>query len=239
MSLIKVELMKLKKMFIIEGAILAPIIAIAAGFSSAQILMNEQNIEGWWPLWSMSSFIFGGVIIPIFVVLASIVMGKVENENNSWKQVMIMPVKKSNIYLAKLSTILIITLIMFISFLVEIQFAAMAIGAKGIIPIEYVRVALLGFIAILPVIAVEFILAKNFKSISVPLAIGMFLTGSGFLLTQSDYWKYAPWTYCNYTLFADLSNFTFESYWYIGVAIFVFLFFVIVDMYKFKFQDIE
>lgn len=238
MRLIKVELMKLKRMFIIQGAALAPIIAIMAGVGVAPNMISKGVTDYWRALWSMSAFTLGGVVIPIFVMLACIIVGKVENDNDCWKLVLTMPVSKLKIYLAKFSAMLVITAIMFISFLVQFQIAGMILGASGIVPVEYIKVVVLGFLAVLPVIAVEFILARNFKSISMPLAAGMFLTGSGFLITQSSYWKYAPWTYCNYTFFTDFTGATVKSFLYIGVAIVIFIIAIMVDMAIFKTRDV-
>lgn len=238
MRLIKVELMKLKRMFVIEAAIIAPIIAIASGVGVSHQMIKDGVSDYWAAIWPMSAFTLGGFVIPIFVMYVSIVLGRVENENDCWKQVLSLPIKKSKIYLAKFMAVLSVVIVMFISFLIEFQVAGYLLGAKGLVPVQYIKVSVLGFLAILPVIALEFILSRKFKSVSIPLAVGMFLTGSGFLITQSSYWKYAPWTYCNYAFFSNINSVTLESIWYIGVAILIFLILLTVDVISFYKEDV-
>ena len=196
MELFKAELLKLKKMSFFQCAIVAPITSIAVAIPVYNIMKTKMpQLTPWSGLLGVSSLSFVGMLLPILIIYVTMMMGKIEAQDNGWKQLMAMPVKRENIYLTKYLIVLLVVLVSIVAYLVEYVIAAYALGAKGTIPgILIINMGLV-FIALLPFIALLFFISIRFTSVAISIGVGMFFVLSSTLIAQSDYWKYAPWVY--------------------------------------------
>lgn len=196
MKLIKAELLKIKRMSIWALAVTLPIIAIILGVKTyAYIKIKFPEITPWQGLSETSSTVFVGMLLEMFMIYVTMVMGKVESSNNGWKQLLAMPVKRSKVYISKYIVVLLVLAVSLISYLIEYSIAAYFLGAKGMIPVEVFLNILYVFITIQPITIILFLLANKFSSVVIPIGVGMSIILSGFFIGQSNYWKYAPWTY--------------------------------------------
>lgn len=196
MELFKAELLKIKKMGIIQLAVLAPLLTIVISINAYSFIKSKSpQITAWQGLFTVSSTIFIGMVLPILIIYITMVMGRIENLNNGWKQLLAMPVKRSKIFMIKYLVVLSAFILALISYLIEYSATAYFFGAKGLIPVEVIIDVLYVFIALQPFIALLFLLSNRFNSVVIPLGVGIVLILSSLLIVQSAYWKYAPWTY--------------------------------------------
>jgi hypothetical protein len=196
MELFKAEILKLKKMSFFQCAIISPITSIAVAIPVYNIMKAKMpELTPWSGLLEVSSLTFVGMLLPILIIYVTMMMGKIEGQNNGWKQLLAMPVKREKIYLTKYLIVLLVVLVAIIAYLIEYIIAAYALGAKGTIPgILIINMGLV-FVALLPFIALLFFISIRFTSVAISIGVGMFFVLSSTLIAQSDYWKYAPWVY--------------------------------------------
>lgn len=238
MELIKAELLKIKRMSIWGLAVTLPIIAIILGVKTyAYIKINYPKITPWEGLNETSSTVFVGMLLQMFMIYVTIVMGKVENLNNGWKQLLAMPVKRSRVYISKYIVVILVLVVSLISYLIEYSITAYFLGAKGMIPVEVFLNILYVFITIQPITIMLFLLANKFSSLVIPIGAGMFIILSGFFIGQSNYWKYAPWTYPMYIIQGGLNMKT-EILPLLLLSLFIFALIFYLDMINFKRKDI-
>ena len=195
MGLFKAELLKLKKMSIFQCAVLIPLIAFLSSIGFYNFIKASQKITVWQGLGITSSIIFIGMLLPMLLIYVIVMMGKIENLNNGWKQLLVMPIKREKIYLTKYLVILLVFGITLISYLLQYVIVAYFLGAKGMIPVEIIINVIYVFICFQPFIAIIFFLSNRFNSVVLSLGVGMMFVLSSLLIVQSDYWRYAPWTY--------------------------------------------
>jgi hypothetical protein len=158
--------------------------------------MWEQHFNSLWR--DMAIF-----LLPMGVILSSSLITQMEYKNNTWKQLHTTPQSFTNIFFAKFSVILLMTLKFFIFFNIGIVLSGIlpTLFFKGGLPNEGIPVLsfLKGntklFITCLPIIAIQYLISLNFKNFLVPIGIGMLgLIGS--LIGMM--WKYiyvSPYSY--------------------------------------------
>jgi|GEM_PF-1572353 len=238
MELIKAELLKIKRMSIWGLASTLPIIAIILGVKTyAYIKIKFPRITPWEGLSETSSTVFIGMLLQMFMIYVTMVMGKVENANNGWKQILAMPVKRSKVYISKYIVVLLVLVVSLISYLIEYSIAAYFLGAKGMIPVEVFLNVLYVFITIQPITIMLFLLANKFSSVVITIGAGMCMILSGFLISQSNYWKYAPWTYPVDIIQGGL-NIKNEILPLLSLSLFIFALIFYLDIINFKKKDI-
>lgn len=148
----------------------------------------------------------GVIFLPIGIVLACSLICQLEFKNQAWKQVQVSPVRKSNIYLAKLATLLIMQLQLFILFNV---FSALAIlipsslyGLPSLLFSDYpfdllsfLKYNFMLFWVCLPLVLLQYNLSLHFKNIFVPVGIGIALVVLGITAMSWEYSYLIPSLY--------------------------------------------
>ncbi|WML37327.1 ABC transporter permease [Clostridium sp. OS1-26] len=238
MELLKGELLKLKRLSIFQMAILAPALVLLLGIKFYSFIkVKAPQVTPWDGLAVGSDTIFVGAILPILIMYVIIMMSRIENLNNGWKQLLVMPVKREKIYLTKYLVVLLVLAATLAAYLVEYTITAYLLGAKGIIPVEMFVNIIFIFIALQPFIAILFFLSNRFSSFVLSLGVGMVFILSSMLIVQSSYWKYDPWTYPLALIQGGLSIVTeVLPFLLISALIFISIFFL--DMYNFRRRDI-
>lgn len=194
MELFKVELLKLKKMSIFQCAVFIPTITIISSIRFYYFL-KKADVTVWQGLGTASSLIFIGMFLPMLIIYTTVMMGKIENLNNGWKQLLVMPIKRERVYLTKYLVVLLIFALALMSYLIQYMAAAYSLGAKGMMPMEMIVNIICVFLTFQPFIILLFFLSNRFNSVVLSLGVGMMFVFSTMLIIQSDYWKYVPWTY--------------------------------------------
>ena len=103
MELLKIELLKVKKSSLLLLALIIPIPVVLIVMKRIQVMGSMNGI-------SLNEEIFIFSAIPLQNIYTACVITKVENDNCGWKQLMLLPIKKSSIYFSKYK-VMIVTLI--------------------------------------------------------------------------------------------------------------------------------
>lgn len=169
-----------------------PLVAGSAAFVPAIILLARVRRPGalsrtlddprYWTTLSVQAWeSMALMILPMMVMLAVSLVTQIEDRNNGWKQVHASPVPPAAVFAAKLAVILFLAAQMLALFIVAIYLA-------GSVPALFVRGARVpaGFpmwafaersavflVDVLPIAAIQYLLALWFRSFVAPLAIGL------------------------------------------------------------------
>lgn len=196
MYLLKIELLKIKKFSLIQLAILLPIPAIVI---AVQILIELNNEVGGVTavedIMGISSAMYFGMFLPILIMYVVCSITKIENNNNGWKQLLTMPIKKWKIYFSKNLISMLIVAVSLISYYIYCLITSYLLTGKIYVEVSTLIKLMEVFLTILPIIILLFAVARIFNSIVVPLGVGIFFILSTIFIAQSEYWLFAPWAY--------------------------------------------
>lgn len=239
MELFKVELLKIKKMSVFQLAIIAPLLTIIVAMKTYGIMKPRfPRVTPWQELFTVSSILFIGMLLPMLVIYITMIMGRIENLHNGWKQLLAMPVKRDKVYIAKYLVVIFVFVVSLISYLLEYTLAAYFLGAKGMVPIQVLINMVYVFIAIQPFIILLFVVSNRSDSLVMPIGVGMILTLSSLLIVQSSYWRFAPWTYALGLIQGNL-NIETQILPLLTISILLFLMIFSLDIVNFKKKDIR
>lgn len=143
-------------------------------------------------------------LLPMGLIMASSLITQVEYRNNTWKQLHTTPQSFTNIFAAKFSVVLLMTLKFFAFFNLGIFITGFVpcwifdhAMPKSPVPWGYfLQENLRFFVTCLPIMAIQFLLSMQFRNFLVPIGVG-FLGLVGTLIGAQ--WKYivvSPYSYC-------------------------------------------
>jgi len=189
LRLFHAERLKLKKSSIGLLTMISPILAVLIG-----LLMSEQQPPEiqWLYLWSTMSTAHAILFLPLLAGVFSAFICRYEHMGGGWKQVLALPVPRSSLYTVKFTHVALLLGLTQVFFLI----GAIAVGViKGYVaPIPWsdlLRAFFSGWLATLPVAALQLFVSVSWSSFAAPLAINVMLTLPNMLIVNSE--KYGPW----------------------------------------------
>ncbi|MBV7276258.1 ABC transporter permease [Clostridium sp. PL3] len=238
----KAELLKLRHSNMLSIAMFMPIFFVIMGLSNFlryKELFTSKGQNVWQQIYTQSSLFYGLFIIPLFITIIIAILVRIENSEDNFKRIITLPVKRSDIFMAKLIVGCIIVLLNLILFMALVILAGLIIAPGGqSMPMNLVYSPVLCFIAALPVIALQYYLSMKFSNIAVPLGIGVIFSVPAVLINNTKYWVMFPWIYPGRAILYG-ANIGFQSplYMYI-IGIVVFVIFIFLGVYEFNNKDI-
>jgi len=185
------------------GGFFIPIIWLIV-FLKDHTSINNYQIEIWqrhfMRLWQNMAFF----LLPMGAILASSLITQMEFKNNTWKQLHTTPQSLTTVFLSKFSVILLLTIKFFVFFNIGIILSAIipTLLFEGKLPIESIPVTyilkwdLKFFIAILPIVAIQYLISLNFKNFLVPIGVGLVLTIGSLIGMKWEYIYFSPYSFC-------------------------------------------
>lgn len=233
MELLKVEFLKIKKSSLLFTALAVPIAIVLIFIKKAQSLtVNGLEINE--AIIMFSSITFIALVLPLLNTFTACIITKVENDNNGWKQLMLMPIKKSNIYFTKYKIMLLTLAASIVSYLLAVILGGFFISKKIDLSLFVLGIEI--FITSLPVIIILFIIGRNFTSIIPVISAGVIMMITNIFIAQSRFWIYAPWTYALSITNGSISSY--EKYIAIGASLVLAFLLFALDYISFKKSDI-
>lgn len=184
---LKGEVLKLKRstvsVLIVLGALFLPLVLLTARLARASRLPEVyRDAQFWNQLWNISWESIAVLILPLMVILVTTLVVQIEYRNNAWKQVHTTPQSLVAIFFAK-QLILIALMIGFCAvfnagiYLVAVLPPLLIQGVPypaASIPLARFAAQELGyFIDILPIVALQYLLALHFRNFMVALGLGI------------------------------------------------------------------
>lgn len=185
------ELLKLRKSPIWLLVLVSPVIAALIGLLGR--LLDAGN--DWAMLLSQMALLHALLFMPLLAGVFSAFVCRYEHAGGGWKQLLALPVSRSSVYLAKFALVLgllAITQLLFVA-------ALLAVGAiRGFsAPIPWGTIwtsALGGWIACMPLAALQLAVSVAWSSFAAPLAVNVIFTLPNMLVANSEtYGPYYPW----------------------------------------------
>lgn len=237
MELLKVELLKIKKSYLLFLAIIIPIPVVLAIMKRIQTMGSMVGISINEEIFMFSAIAYLSFLLPLQNIYTACVITKVENDNCGWKQLMLLPIKKSSIYFSKYKVMLIALSISILSYITCIVLSEFYLNKSISFNFQILSYGMQIFITTLPILILLFIIGRNFSSIIPLISIGIIMLITNIFIAQSRFWIYAPWTYSIMIFGGNISNFERNIILCISILISILMFFL--DFMSFTKSDIK
>jgi len=191
-------------MVIIGGFFTPLIIIIARLVNHAKVPALYSSEIFWNMLWKNAWESMAIFFLPLGAILSTSLIAQIEYKNNTWKQLHTLPLSYTTIFFTKFAVILVLMLQFFVLFNIGIYLAAVVpyLLISGTpypqqpLPYDlFLRENVLYFVDMLPIVALQYLIALRFKNFLVPVGLGfVFWVGS----LASLPWKFGwiiPYTY--------------------------------------------
>jgi lantibiotic transport system permease protein len=236
-ELLKVELLKIKKSYLLFLAIIIPIPVVLAIMKRIQTMGSMVGISINEEIFMFSAIAYLSFLLPLQNIYTACVITKVENDNCGWKQLMLLPIKKSSIYFSKYKVMLIALSISILSYITCIVLSEFYLNKSISFNFQILSYGMQIFITTLPILILLFIIGRNFSSIIPLISIGIIMLITNIFIAQSRFWIYAPWTYSIMIFGGNISDFERNIILCISILISILMFFL--DFMSFTKSDIK
>lgn len=235
MDLIRIEFLKLKRFNLFLLSVIASLPAVAIAVTLYNVIGDKiDEILIMKSILGLAASVYIGMLLNLLIIYSICTITKIENTYNGWKGLLTLPIKKYKIYISKIITIFVLIAISLSSFYIFTILTTLFLG--GSIKVSLLINLVLVFLTIMPIVLILFTVARNFTSVVVPLALGIFFMITGFFIAQSDYWIFAPWTYSIAVASGCLSNWQLVFVILLSFSLSALIFYI--DLIKFNIEDL-
>lgn len=188
------EFLKLRKSAIWLLVFVSPLLAMLIGFGEVNVLPEIDQYQ-WVATLGMMTIGHSILFLPLLTGVFSSFICRYEHIGGGWKQLLSLPVSRKNVYVGKLiiaSLLIAITQILFVAGLLFIGWVK---GFPTEIPWGILLSSVIGgWIACLPLIALQLFVSVSWSSFAAPLAINAIFTIPNILIINSErFGPYYPW----------------------------------------------
>lgn len=224
-----VEVMKMRGSQIGWLLLVGPVMATVGGLGGF-VQMREEfaGQQEWVMLFGLFVLNYAMLFLPILVGVFAAMICRFEHQSGGWKQVLALPVSRSNVYLSKGLLVLGLLLAGQVLLLILMLAGGLVIGVEGAIPWgQLLHGMFYGWLAMWPLAALQLWVSTVWKSFAAPLALNVIFTLPAVAIANSA--TYGPWYPWAQPLLAMLpmeraiSDFSQLNFWVIVVGGFVLL----------------
>lgn len=200
---------------VVVGALFTPLIIVVARLIYQDGLAKLYTSDTFWrDHWNNCWESVAIFLLPIGEVLAASLITQLEYKNNTWKQLHTTPLNFTTIYFSKLVVMIAMLLQFFILFNIAIFISAiipLVIGEVSMptAPIDvlfYLQENTLYFIDCLPIIALQYLIALNFKNFLVPIGTGFLMWVLSLATLRWEYGYLFPYSYTIFNFLKEAAN---------------------------------
>ncbi|MBK1813754.1 ABC transporter permease [Clostridium sp. YIM B02505] len=237
-NVLKVEFIKLKTSSLIAIIVMITLAPLFNGVSVSDKLSNIGSNPN--TLEAIYDFSINGytlVILPTIIIVTFAIIMRFERVSGGMKEILTLPVTKKQLFLSKLFTgvlLIMLSIFLFFTVIIIVAFLKNGITEKSILLILSRGVSI--FLVSLGFMAVQFFLSLSYENISVPLGLGFCFLIPSFLLSDSRYKIFYPWSYM--TAVNSSNGFDRNSIIMITISILIFLIVNILGYFTFNRKDI-
>lgn len=191
-NVLRSEWLKLRKSSIWLLIFVSPLTATLIGMAEDVPADPEM---GWIVLMSTMAMLHALLFMPLLAGIFSAFVCRYEHQGGGWKQVLALPVPRHYLYLAKFLLVILLLAGTQLVYLGGLLSAAYAKGLLVDIPWSLILKSVLGgWVAVLPLAALQLGVSVAWVSFAAPLAVNVILTLPNMLIVNSaDYGPYYPW----------------------------------------------
>ncbi|MET0958998.1 MAG: ABC transporter permease, partial [Psychrobacillus psychrotolerans] len=193
-SILQSEWFKFRHSKILFIILTVPLIGIFLGLTSR--LSNEDfEINEWYLSLLSINLTYALLFLPLITGVLASAICRYEHQAGGWKQLLALPVTRGRVFVAKYVLLMVLVLIIQVLFFVAVYIVGMIKGFTDPFPMEIVWKSLVGgWIATLPLVALQLWMSILFKSFAAPFAINVILTLPTILVVNSErFSSFYPW----------------------------------------------
>ncbi|MDH6671563.1 ABC transporter permease [Paenibacillus glucanolyticus] len=189
---ISAEWLKLSKSKLWPQILLNGVLVLMLGILGG----NPIQEAPWEYLLSMMCFLHAMLLLPIMTGIFSAMVCRYEHTGGGWKQLLVLPVSRGVVYSAKFTVVAILLAAVQVLFLGAVMGAGWFHRIEAPIPWEMLLRSLVGgWVACLPLAALQLGVSTAWSSFAAPLALNVVFTIPNILVANSQtYAPYYPWT---------------------------------------------
>lgn len=205
-QLLKCEINKIITLKSLLSAFLLPLVmAIIGLINICTGVVKSNNILD--SLYNQTCILYGGITLPICIIIIISMQWRIEYKHNNIINLYSSPINLGKIYISKIICTLILVTINII-----ILIFTLLIFSKIFLHIEknylyFIYAPLIGLLFSIPFILIQHLIAMLSKNFIFPIALGIILTFSGFILNSTKFGILFPHIYVYYGFFFNVPTF--------------------------------
>lgn len=191
-SLLHTEWIKMRKSYIWMLIFVSPLLAFLVALGVAPAF----DIKSWLHLMGVMISVHAMLFLPLLTGVFAAFICRYEHTGGGWKQLLALPVSRTNVYMSKYFLVLVLLAATQLLFLAGLLGAGFIIGLEGPIPWTMILKGIFGgWIATFPLAALQMLVSTAWSSFAAPLALNVIFTIPNILIANSEkYGPYYPWS---------------------------------------------
>lgn len=192
LRMIRSEWMKIRRTVIWMLAAVSPLFALLFGLLGSGTSGDDYS---WMTALTLMSVLHAMLFLPLLTGIFAAMVCRYEHAGGGWKQLLALPVSRSHVYLVKFALVMALLAATQLLFLVVLLLTGGLLGFDEPIPwAALLRSAAGGWVACLPLAALQLLVSTAWSSFAAPLAVNVILTLPNLLVVNSaEYGPYYPW----------------------------------------------
>lgn len=189
--MLRSEWLKIRRSIVWLLAAVSPLLAALAGFLSFR---NEGEFP-WLEAMSLLSVLHAMLFLPLLTGVFAALVCRYEHMGGGWKQVLALPVTRTQVYVVKFTIVMLLLGAVQLLFLAVLLLLGAVLGFSQPIPWAALLSAIAGgWLACLPLAALQMFVSVAFQSFAAPLAVNVIFTLPNMLIVNSStYGPFYPW----------------------------------------------
>jgi lantibiotic transport system permease protein len=196
LRLISSEWLKIRRSILWLLALASPLLAALGGLIDG-VPEGGGGVESaeWIAALGLMSVLHALLFLPLLTGIFAAMLCRYEHIGGGWKQLLALPVSRTQVYGVKLLFIMSLLAVTQAIFLATLLAVGLALGFEGPIPWEIIAGSVVGgWLACLPLAALQLAVSVAWASFAAPLAINVIFTLPNLLIANSEtYGPFYPW----------------------------------------------
>ncbi|MBU7314150.1 ABC transporter permease [Paenibacillus oleatilyticus] len=191
LNVLRSEWLKMRKANIWLLVFVSPALAAVSGFLSPMV----AGLPEWEWLFITAAAMHAFLFLPLLTGVFAAFVCRYEHAGGGWKQVLTLPVSRTQLYLAKFTIVIALLAVTQLLLLAVVLTIGTIKGFTSAVPWDVLlRSVLGGWVATLPLASLQMFVSVAWSSFAAPLAINVIFTIPNMLIVNSsDYGPYYPW----------------------------------------------
>ncbi|KEK22966.1 ABC transporter permease [Bacillus gaemokensis] len=187
------EFYKIKKTKIWILLLLSPVLSGIIAYANAS---DYPDYKHWELIYNIMLTIHGMLLLPLLTGIFTAFICRYEHSNGGWKQLLVQPISRYHVYIIKFLFVLLFIGAMQVFFIMGYISIGQLLHISGPFPLAtIVKSVVGGWIAILPLIALQLWVSSIWSSFAAPIALNVIATIPAVIIANSArFGPFYPWS---------------------------------------------
>lgn len=216
LDLLSIEFMKVKRSKIVPLIFVAPLLVVASGVAALSRYFTPEYTNAWPAMFIQSALVYAYYLLPFSMIVVCVMIAGRETQNNGILKMLVLPVSRQALSLAKFFVLmfyLLMEMVVFLAvFVVGGMVAASTMGVTETLPVLYLLKWCIGlFLTMLPCLAAMWAITVLFEKPLLSVGLNLLLVIPSILVANTPLWIAYPYCYSGYLVSCSLHDFTAET----------------------------